>query len=183
MAYKFYTDKEELFECSINVKNASTNNSIVRLIIETEDLNLIFHGKIDDNKCKIPVKKLKNILDENTKGTARLEVVLEDTYFSPWSSECIVEKYTKIEINEVKNTVINKPLVEVKIQSQTPVKEVVSKEQMYKNALFEIKYVFDKIKPKNESLQFILNEFFKQNTDYKQFKKQLLKEVVSLLKL
>lgn len=179
MAYKFYTDKEELFTADINVKNASTKNSIARLIIETADVNLVFYGKIENNQCKVPVGKLKHILDENTKGNAKLEVILEDTYFVPWTSECIVEKHTKVEINEVKNTIINKPLVEVKIQSQ---KEEVSKEQLYKNALFEINHVFKKIKPSKADMPVILNEFFKQNDDYKQFKSELLKKVLTDIK-
>lgn len=179
MAYKFYTDKEELFTAEINVKNASTKNSIARLIIETADINLIFEGKIEDGKCSVPVKKLKNLLDENTKGTAKLEIIVEDTYFVPWKSDCVIEKHTKVEINEVKSTVINKPLVEVKIQPQP---EEISKEQLYKNALFEMKHIISKTQPTKETLHLILNEFFKANSDYKQFKKELLKKVITEIK-
>ena len=61
--YKLFTDKSELFECSINLEGASLNQSIARILIESEDYNLVFNGKIDSNgKCQIPIKKLKDIL-------------------------------------------------------------------------------------------------------------------------
>ena len=53
MSYKFYTvNREELFECSINTTNVSDEDSIVRLIIETNDLSLVFNGKIENNEGK-----------------------------------------------------------------------------------------------------------------------------------
>jgi hypothetical protein len=174
MLYKFYTDRDELFECNVNIKNASTKNSIARLIIETPDVSLIFEGKIEKDKCIVPVKKLRGLIDEGTIGGAKLEIILEDTYFKPWQSQCIIEKHTKVEINEVKNTIINKPLVEVVVKSQTQP----SKEKLYKNGLFELKYVFSKlnIKTKKDIIQ-ILNEFFNNSPDYIGFKRELIKEV------
>ena len=85
---------------------------------------------------------------------------MEDTYFVPWKDDFLVEKFAKVEINEVKNTIATKPQVKVIVESQ---KEEMSKEQLYKNALFEIKYVCDKIKPNKETVVVLLNELFKEN--------------------
>ena len=90
--YKLYTDKQEIFECDIQLEGASLNNSNARLIIETDDLSLLFKGNINSQgKCKIPVKRLKGLLGEDIKGTIKLEVIAEDTYFIPWESAFVVE--------------------------------------------------------------------------------------------
>jgi len=44
--YKLYTDKTELFECTIKLSGASLSKSKVRLVVESTDLNLLFPGKI-----------------------------------------------------------------------------------------------------------------------------------------
>jgi hypothetical protein len=101
--YKLFTDKTELFECNIKLEGASLKNSQARLIIESEDINLLFKGQITpEGKCIIPIKKLKGLLEGNTKGEIKLEVIAEDTYFTPWKSEFIVEASKKLTV-EVKS--------------------------------------------------------------------------------
>lgn len=101
--YTLYTDKQEIFECSISLEGASVKNSKTRLIVESKDLNLLFNGKIDSNgKCTVPIKKLKNLLEDSTKGKIRLEVIADDTYFTPWESSFEVETAKKVTV-EVKS--------------------------------------------------------------------------------
>jgi hypothetical protein len=101
--YTLFTDKTELFECNIKLEGASLKNSQARLIIESEDINLLFKGQItQDGKCIIPIKKLKGLLEGNTKGEIKLEVIAEDTYFTPWKSEFVVEASKKLTV-EVKS--------------------------------------------------------------------------------
>ena len=101
--YTLYTDKQELFECSISLEGASVKNSQARLVVESDNLNLLFKGTIDSNgKCTVPIKKLKNLLEESTKGKIRLEVIAEDTYFTPWESDFEVETARKVTV-EVKS--------------------------------------------------------------------------------
>jgi hypothetical protein len=101
--YKLFTDKTEVFECKIQLEGASIKNSQARLLIESENLSLVFKGEISsDGKCKIPIKKLKGLLDENTQGNVKLEVIAEDTYFTPWESKFTVETSRKITV-EVKS--------------------------------------------------------------------------------
>jgi hypothetical protein len=97
--YKLYTDKTELFECTIKLEGASISKSKVRLVVESTDLNLLFPGKIDtDGKCTIPVSKLKGLLDENTQGNIKLEVIADDVYFTPWESNFIIETSKKLTV-------------------------------------------------------------------------------------
>ena len=101
--YKIFTDKTEVFECNIQLEGASVKKSQARLLIESDDLSLVFKGEISsDGKCKIPIKKLKGLLDENTQGNIKLEVIAEDTYFTPWESKFTVETSRKITV-EVKS--------------------------------------------------------------------------------
>jgi len=101
--YTLFTDKTELFECNIKLEGASLKNSQARLIIESEDINLLFKGQItSEGKCIIPIKKLKGLLESTTEGQIKLEVIAEDTYFTPWKSKFQVEASKKLTV-EVKS--------------------------------------------------------------------------------
>jgi hypothetical protein len=126
--YKLYTDKQEIFECDIQLEGASLNNSKARLVIETTDLALLFKGNItSEGKCKIPVKKLKGILGENSKGTIKLEVIAEDTYFIPWESNFEVDtaKKVQVEVKSQRGNIIKegKPSIKVKNINEVTINE------------------------------------------------------------
>ena len=110
--YKLFTDKAELFECDIKIEGTSLSKSTARLVVETSDYSLMFNGKISSNgKCEIPVKKLRGLIDENSKGNIRLEVIAEDTYFIPWKSEFEVDASKKVTV-EVKSQASKKVIKE-----------------------------------------------------------------------
>tara|TARA_R100000664_G_C2748430_1_gene135892 strand:- start:610 stop:1185 length:576 start_codon:yes stop_codon:yes gene_type:complete len=110
--YKLYTDKVENFEAKIKLEGASLKKSTARLVIEADDFDLMFKGTISESgKVKIPVKKLKGLLDEDTKGKIKLEVIAEDTFFTPWESKFEVDTSKKITV-EVKSQ--SKPIIEQK---------------------------------------------------------------------
>ena len=101
--YKLYTDKIENFEAKIKLEGASLKQSIARLVIESDDFNLMFKGTIGtDGNVKVPVKRLRGLIDENTKGTIKLEIIAEDTYFVPWESTFEVETAKKVTV-EIKS--------------------------------------------------------------------------------
>jgi TusA-related sulfurtransferase len=112
--YTLYTDKQELFECSISLEGASVKNSKVRLVVEADNLNLLFKGTIDSSgKCTVPIRKLKNLLEESTKGKIKLEVIADDTYFTPWESDFEVETARKVTV-EIKSQTNKNTLTENK---------------------------------------------------------------------
>jgi hypothetical protein len=114
--YKLFTDKTELFECSISLEGASLNKSKARLVIETPEYSLLFNGTISKSgKCEIPIRKLKGLIDENTSGNIRLEVIAEDTFFTPWESDFEVDVSKKVTV-EVKSQTTKKPIVEAKVE-------------------------------------------------------------------
>jgi|TARA_R100000084_G_C4640739_1_gene143692 hypothetical protein len=101
--YKLFTDKAELFECDINLTGASYTKTKARLVVETPDFSLMFDGSVGSSgECKVPIKKLKGLIDESISGKIRLEVIAEDTYFIPWESEFEVEQSKKVTV-EVKS--------------------------------------------------------------------------------
>ena len=109
MSYKLYTDKKEIFECKITLEGASLKEATSRIIVNTPDLKLMFEGVIDNNgNCKVPIRKLRGLFSEGDKGTIKLEVIAEDTYFLPWESDFEVDTAKKIKV-EVKQQ--SKPLV------------------------------------------------------------------------
>ena len=122
--YKLFTDKTELFECSISLQGASLKKSKVRLVVETPEYSLLFNGTISKSgKCEIPIKKLKGLIDEDISGNIRLEVIAEDTFFTPWESDFEVDASKKVTV-EVKSQTTKKPIVEakikVKVKGETP---------------------------------------------------------------
>ena len=157
MSYKLYTDKQEIFECNIFLEGASLTQATSRIIVETQDLKLLFEGTIDkDGNCKVPIKKLRGLVSEDTKGTMKLEVIAEDTYFLPWESDFEVDTAKKIK-------------VEVKQQSKPLVKS--SKPKM---VVKEVKHPFDPVDK-------IVNEFHQKGIGVKQIYKAK-KKMLPILK-
>jgi hypothetical protein len=114
--YKLFTDKSELFECDIKLQGASLKKSKARLVVETSDYSLMFNGSISKGgKCEIPIRKLKGLIDEDTTGNIRLEVIAEDTFFTPWESDFEVETSKKVTV-EVKSQTLKKPIVEATVK-------------------------------------------------------------------
>ena len=138
--YKLFTDKTELFECSISLEGASLKKSKARLVIETQDYSLLFNGTISKGgKCEIPIRKLKGLIDENTKGNIRLEVIAEDTFFTPWESDFEVDTSKKVTV-EIKSQTTKKPIVEnqVKVEVKGDKKQVTLTEKQHVINLFKL---------------------------------------------
>jgi hypothetical protein len=179
--YIVYLDQPKTFECSIQLEGASISNSKARLIMETkEGLNFIFNGKISDNgKVTIPVTKLKNIIKEEQRGKLTLEVIADDVYFSPWSSdfETALMRKVQVTVNE-EITKPSKPTLSVVVDE--PKKEPIEKV----DHLLEIVYLLTKskitivnIKENQSRLNSIVNKYVGD----KQLGKSQLNEILTKL--
>lgn len=183
--YKLYLDKSEDFICEVSVKNASLKGSLARLVVESADnINLIFNGHIEGDKCVVPVRRLKGILDENTRGKMHLEVIVEDTFFKPWESDFIVEEHTsvKVKVNE-QVAKSNKPIVEVKMPSTVKKGVNLSVPLMEIASLCSV-FQLDKktIRTKRVDFAQLLKEYFNSNPEYKNHKTEILNRINSFLK-
>ena len=164
--YKLFTDKSELFECDIKLQGASLKKSKARLVVETQDYSLMFNGSISKGgKCEIPIRKLKGLINEDTTGNIRLEVIAEDTYFTPWESEFEVETSKKVTV-EVKSQTLKKPIVEAKVKvkgntiTESEQKHVINLLKLLVNENINIK----NISYKRNKLNNIVATYLKENT-------------------
>jgi hypothetical protein len=120
--YPVFKDKSENFTCDVMVEGAKLNDTQARLILESDDWTIMFEGDIDRNgKCNIPIKKL-NIFDEGTIGKIRLEVIAENTVFTPWEDDFKVKmsKKVMVQVHESRSTpkrpMITESSVRVKVR-------------------------------------------------------------------
>ena len=166
--YKLFTDKSELFECDIKLEGASLSKSKARLVVETSDYSLLFDGSISPKgKCEIPIRKLKGLIDENTTGNIRLEVIAEDTYFTPWESNFEVDASKKVTV-EVKSQTTKKPIVETKVNVKVKNKKPTLTEKQHIINLFKLLIKEDinveNISFKRNELNNIVATYLQENT-------------------
>ena len=164
--YKLFTDKTELFECNISLQGASLKKSKARLVVETQDYSLLFNGSINSNgKCEIPIRKLKGLIDEDTSGNIRLEVIAEDTFFTPWQSDFEVETSKKVTV-EVKTQTTQKPILEAKATIKP--QQVTKSEKTHVVNLFKLLIKedinIDNISYKRNKLNNIVATYLKKHT-------------------
>jgi hypothetical protein len=190
MPYKLFVDKNEAFECEVAVKNASLKGSIARLVVESDDGPcFIFKGVIQGDKCVIPIKRLKGLLDEHVRGKMHLEMVVEDTYFRPWESEFIVEEHTsvKVRVNETKSS-SGKPILEVKV---APIKKQTVKQSKGINVWVPLKEISSicesfnickrNIRQRKGDLFQIVREYFRANPEYNKHASSILSKIPNVL--
>jgi len=185
--YKLYYDKSEDFSCDVSIKNASLKNSKARLVVESaEGINLVFNGKIENGKCIVPVKRVKGLLDENSTGKIYLEFIIEDTYFSPWKDDFIVEEHTsvKVTVNEQKTS--SKPSVIVKVPQKStapkiPKAQVVPVMELT-NLCKRFGFTRKNVPQYKQKFRDLISEYFKSNPEFLPHKKSVLETVRYLLK-
>ena len=183
MAYKLYTDKQETFECDLFLEGADLKNSSARIIVESNDLTLMFKGKIDEKgNCKVPIKKLKGLLDENTTGDIKLEVIAEDTLIEPWQSDFVVSTSKKVTV-EVKSQNQEKEQIKESSKLQVQIKNV----KNYSNPINEMVKVLKKngmtlskvLKDKKRITPVLEN--YSNKIGYKGSTKKFIREVIKKL--
>ena len=127
--YTLYSDKNNIFECDIQLEGASITQAFARVIVEGDNLNLVFNGDItSEGNCRIEMPKL-NMLKEG--GEMKLEVIADDMYFNPWNSDFELKKSKSVtvEVKQPTDKVIkeNKATVKVNIPKEVKPKRMVSK--------------------------------------------------------
>jgi len=160
--YKIFLDKSKTFECDIQIEGASLSESEVRLYLEAENFLVTLKGKINsDGTVKIPIGKLKGILKENYTGKIFLEVIAEDTRFTPWSSQykTDISKKVQVTVNESLNEdteVMNeKPKITFKLKEEKEeinvdknikeISEILKNNHIKKQTLYNNPIVFNKL--------------------------------------
>ena len=189
--YKLYTDKTEIFECNIGVSGTTLDSSTARLIIETDNLNLLYKGSISSKgECRIPIKKLKGLLGENTTGTLRLEVIADDTYFTPWKSEFVVETDRKVAVevkSQNKNRIVEskKPIMNVTgIKNSSTIKKSISERRHIVNImklLMKENVNVRKLTKKKGIVNNIISNYISKNPIQESKQKRIIDGIVKVL--
>ena len=143
--YTLYSDKQNIFECDIQLEGASLSQAFARVILEGKDLNLVFNGEINsDGNCRINLPKL-TMLKEG--GEMKLEVIADDMYFNPWKSDFELKKSKNItvEVKQPSKDIIkeNRTKVSVKVNKDTP---VLQKKKVTKPTIKESKFTKQDLK-------------------------------------
>ena len=180
--YKLYTDKQETFECDLFLEGADLKQSSARIVVESKDLTLMFKGTIDEKgNCKVPIKKLKGLMSENTTGDIKLEVIAEDTLIEPWQSDFVVETAKKVTV-EVKSQT-TKPQIKESTKPQVKIKNI-------KNDSNPINEIVEFFKENNVTIQKVLKdkkrivsilENYSNKIEYKGGTKKFIREVIKKL--
>ena len=181
--YKLYTDKIENFEATIKLEGASLKKSKARLVAEADGFDIMFKGTISEaGKVSIPVKRLRGLIDENTEGTIRLEIIAEDTYFTPWESKFKVQQSKKVTVEvitqkkpalqEIKNTVhiLSQPTLTEKEHILNLVKMLIKEDINIDNLIIR----------KNE-LNNIVAEYIQENPIREDIKLPVIEKVIKVL--
>jgi len=179
MSYTIYLDKEETFECEVSIKNASIKDSSARLIIESEDLNLVFFGTVSKDTITVPIKSLKKYFTENDSAKIKLEVIVENNLVTPWESELIFDSYNKVEIKEIKN-IKSKPLIEIKVKEDKKLQLEAKTKEVEQQVVTESKKSTKSLKQK--LLESVNDQVKKIQVDgklNKEEKKELIKKLLS----
>jgi hypothetical protein len=86
-------DKENDLQFRVVVEGAGARS--VRLLIESEGMNLSFPGRMNGDIVDVTVPPIKSVLGEG-KYTAALEVIAEDRFFEPLRFEVDLSESIKI---------------------------------------------------------------------------------------
>jgi hypothetical protein len=98
-AYRIVRDRNENFECNIQVEGTTLAESQARIILESDSWNFTFYGKIHpDGRCVVPIKK-GIPLPEGASGKIRLEVIADDQLFVGWEDSFVIESAKKVKVS------------------------------------------------------------------------------------
>ena len=185
--YKLYTDKVENFEAVIKLEGASPSKSKARLIVETDSFSLLFKGKVNsEGKVTIPVRRLKGLLDENTQGNIKLEVIAEDTYFTPWESQFQVDtsKKVTVEIKSQSAPIIESAKPEIKVQVMNEQKVTKNEREHVINIvklLIRENINLKNLSIKKNALNNIIGEYIADNNVTETQKTPVIEKVIKVL--
>ena len=130
----------------------------------------------EKGKVSIPVKKLKGILEENSKGKMYLEVIAEDSYFTPYKTDYITELSKKVNLKEnVKITEVNQTVI-ADVTTNHPENII--------NILKENNVDIFNISHKSKSTQLIQSYIVKNNIkkeEYNKLMEQILSQLITVL--
>jgi hypothetical protein len=184
MAYLLNNDKSENFECKLSLEGAELSDSKARILIEAGGYNLLYEGVINsDGQCNVEIAGLKKLFPTETTGNMRLEVIAEDTYFSPWEESCTIRPSKVLTVETVKTPAVpSKPKMQIEVKAKPTPKPKPSLSQLCETIKSKgfTKEVINKNKKKAiPALGRVIQEYYKSFDATPQ--KGIIKEILNKL--
>jgi hypothetical protein len=99
----------------------------------------MFKGSIQSNgECEVTIPKTKSFLSEGTTGNMRLEVIADDVYFEPWSSDFSVATNKKVTV-QIAEQEEEKPRMKVQVSEQFVEEPKVEKPKVQEHKVIKTK--------------------------------------------
>ena len=180
MSYTIYLDKQNVFECRLSIEGASLNKASARIILEHNNLNYLFNGRVDSTgKCVVDIPKMSTLFKEGDTGKIKLEVIAEDAYFQPWESGFDVDIARKVRVEGVRNASMKKPSIKVEIETPKSKEQRLVTEAVIK--ILESKKITPQNITRNKKLfRRVISEALKK-TSYEHKPNDIISEVVRKL--
>jgi len=126
--YKLLKDKNNEFQCEIRLEGTTAKNAKARLFLEADGCEYVFSGQIQNERCIIPMGRLKKYANLLESGNIRLEIIAEDTVFTPYENTYELDQEKKVTVEVIQpDYSVKKPIVEVKVEQQKKEKKIKSK--------------------------------------------------------
>jgi hypothetical protein len=126
--YKLLKDKNNEFQCEIRLEGTTSKNAKARLFLEADGCEYVFSGRIQNERCVIPMGRLKKYANLLESGNIRLEIIAEDTVFTPYENTYELDEERKVTVEVIQpDYSIKKPIVEVKVEQPKVAKKQKSK--------------------------------------------------------
>jgi hypothetical protein len=174
VSLKLYTDKTELFECTVALEGASISDSKIRAILKFDDKNLMVEGTINSNgRGQIILPKLKNISKNGDAGIMELEVIAEDAYFQPYEEAFSVLTSKTAKVESVKTKTLKPKIMIEKINKS-------NKKNDFINLLKEMGITKNKMIKNKKTFRNILYSYYREanlNENFDSFYRMVMKKI------
>ena len=131
--YRLLKDKNNEFQCEIRLEGASAKDAKARLFLEADGCEYVFSGQISNERCIIPLGKLKKYANLLESGKIRLEIIAEDTVFTPYESNYELDQEKKVTVEVIQpSQTQKKPMIEVKVNETEKKPQQLDKSRLVK---------------------------------------------------
>jgi hypothetical protein len=138
---KIITSESKILKFALDIEGSQSTPDI-NYIIESEPFSYSFPGTVENGKVEVDIPELHELIKPG-KYKAKLDVVLDESFYSPWTGDVVVETPVEIKVEEEIEEIVEdkKSKVEVKLTEDIippkKVKKVIKK--VAKKKVFEKK--------------------------------------------
>lgn len=117
MSLKLKSSESTCLKFGVNIYGTDIEPKL-RFIIETDLIQYMFLGSLEDGNAIINIPRLDTILEKIDVGSynAKVEVILNDNYYEPWNGVIDIENPVEVEISSDLELTEKETTKEIKVQ-------------------------------------------------------------------